>query len=248
MVGHHVDTPTSSHIHTVVYRQGRLSWRRHFIRDFLLRQIAFRLLVKVKIEGTENIPASGPTLFIMNHVAGIDPFVAVGAIRARFAVPMTKVENYRHPIIGIMARSWGAYPVRRGEIDRQALESTIELLNLGHAVLIAPEGTRQRALSEPKDGMTYVAFKTNSTIVPIGLDGTEQFPGALKRLRRAHVTVKFGPPFRFVKNDQKRLPRDMMHQMTQEAMWQLATLLPDHRRGDYQNLDQSTTHYLDFTL
>jgi len=239
-------SPTSSQGHPVTQHQERYNWIRHFIRDFLLRQIAFRFFVRVRVEGGEHIPSAGPIIVIMNHVAGIDPFVVVGVVKNRFLVPMSKIENYQHPIIGIMARSWGAYPVRRGEIDRQALASTLDLLNHGHAVLIAPEGTRNPALIEAKDGMTYVALKTNATIVPIGLEGTHNFPGCLKRLRRAQVEVHIGHPFRFAPSNPKRTPRDEMHQMTREAMWQLAALLPEDRRGSYSDLDQMTTTYLEF--
>jgi 1-acyl-sn-glycerol-3-phosphate acyltransferase len=203
-------------------------------------------LIKIDVEGLENIPSSGPTLLVMNHIAAIDPVVVTGAAVPRYVVPMSKVENYRHPLFGLIARVWGVYPVRRGEIDRQALASTIELLHQERPVLIAPEGTRQPALAEAKDGMTYVALKANAVLVPVGIDGTHNFLHALKHLHRAHVTVKFGRPFRFRTDHRPRIPRDDMRQMTQEAMYQLAALLPDYRRGVYSDLSQMTTDYLDF--
>jgi 1-acyl-sn-glycerol-3-phosphate acyltransferase len=240
------DSFSHSYVHPVVDRQARYTLRRRFFRDVLLRGIGFGLLVKPHVEGCEHIPASGPTIFIMNHIAAIDPFVLVAAVRPRFVVPMSKIENYRHPIIGLMARSWGAYPVRRGEVDRQALASTLALLAQGWAVLIAPEGTRRPSLSEAKEGMVYIATKANAIIVPVGLDGTDQFPGSLKRLRRAPITIRFGRAFRLRTNGRARIPRDEMHQMTRETMVQLAALLPEHRRGFYRDLDSTTSEYLEF--
>ncbi len=236
----------SSRIHPAAAHQERYNLRRRFFRDGLLRPIGFGLLVKPTVEGREHIPASGPVIFIMNHIAAIDPFVLVGTVRSRYVVPMTKIENYRHPIIGLMARAWGAYPVRRGEVDRQALASTLAVLEQGWPVLIAPEGTRRPSLSEAKEGMVYIAIKGNALIVPVGLDGTDQFPGSLKRLRRAPVTVRFGRAFRLRTGGRVRVPRDEMHQMTRETMYQLAALLPEHRRGFYNNLDQMTTDTLEF--
>ena len=236
----------SSHIHPAAAHQERYNLRRRFFRDGLLRPIGFGLLVKPTIEGREHIPASGPVIFIMNHIAAIDPFVLVGTVRSRYVVPMTKIENYRHPIIGLMARAWGAYPVRRDEVDRQALASTLAILEQGWPVLIAPEGTRRPSLSEAKEGMVYIAIKGNALIVPVGLDGTDQFPGSLKRLRRAPVTVRFGRAFRLRTGGRARVPRDEMHQMTRETMYQLAALLPEHRRGFYSDLDQMTTDTLEF--
>ncbi len=236
----------SSRIHPAAAHQERYNLRRRFFRDGLLRPLGFGLLVKPTVEGREHIPASGPVIFIMNHIAAIDPFVLVGTVRSRYVVPMTKIENYQHPIIGLIARAWGAYPVRRDEVDRQALASTLAILEQGWPVLIAPEGTRRPSLSEAKEGMVYIAIKGNASIVPVGLDGTDQFPGSLKRLRRAPVTVRFGRAFRLGTGGRVRVPRDEMHQMTRETMYQLAALLPEHRRGFYNDLGQMTTDTLEF--
>ena len=236
----------SSHIHPAAAHQERYNLRRRFFRDGLLRLIGFGLLVKPTVEGREHVPTEGPTIFIMNHIAAIDPFVLVGAVTSRYVVPMTKIENYRDPIVGLMARGWGAYPVRRGEVDRQALASTLSVLEQGWPVLIAPEGTRRPHLSEAKEGMVYLAIKANALIVPVGLDGTDLFPGSLKRLRRAPITIRFGRAFRLRTQGQTRVPREDMHRMTRETMYQLAALLPEHRRGFYHDLDQMTTDTLEF--
>jgi 1-acyl-sn-glycerol-3-phosphate acyltransferase len=237
---------TSNHIHPAIINQSRYALRRRLMRDLIMHPIGFRLLIKPHIEGTEHIPAAGPTMLVMNHIAAIDPFVVVGAVTARFVVPMSKIENFSNPFLALIARSWGVYPVRRGEIDRQALASTIALLEQGCPVLLAPEGTRQPALSEAKDGMTYVATKANAVIVPVGVDGTEQFPGSLKRLRRAHVTIRFGRAFRLRVEGRQRIPRDEMREMTRQVMYQLAQLLPEHRRGCYSDLDHIATDRLEF--
>ena len=237
-----------SHIYPAAAHQERYNLRRHVLRDGLLRPIGFGLLVNPTIEGHERVPTSGPVIFIMNHIAAIDPFVLVGAVTSRYVVPMSKIENYSHPIVGLMARSWGAYPVRRGEVDRQALASTLAVLEQGWPVLIAPEGTRRPSLSEAKEGMVYIAIKANALIVPVGLDGTDQFPGSLKRLRRAPITIRFGRAFRLRTEGRARVPRDDMHRMTRETMYQLAALLPERRRGFYRDLDQMTTDTLEFLV
>ncbi|HML22614.1 MAG TPA: lysophospholipid acyltransferase family protein [Aggregatilinea sp.] len=235
-----------SHAYDIVYHQDRYDRRRGFLRDFVLRKIGFGLLVKMHIEGTEHIPASGPAIVIMNHIGAIDPFVVTGAITSRYIVPMSKAENYDSLVAGFMARAWGAYPVKRGEVDRRALDSTIELLRRERMVLIAPEGTRQRALSEAKDGMTYIATKTNAVILPVGVEGTNQFPATLKKLRRTPVTVRFGPAFRFRTDGRTRIPREELAAMTHEAMSQIAALLPEHLRGAYRESAQAPASHLEF--
>jgi 1-acyl-sn-glycerol-3-phosphate acyltransferase len=240
------DLPTGSRIAPIVLHQERYARRRRFLRDVVLRRIGFGLLWHVQVDGTGLVPAEGPLIVIMNHIAAIDPFVVVGAITNRLLTPMSKIENYRHPIVGLMARAWGVYTVRRGEVDRQALESTIALLQRGSAVLIAPEGTRHPHMADPKDGTTYVATKANAVIQPVGLAGTDQFPGSLLRLRRTPVTVRFGRPFRFCTDGRARIPRDELRQMTREMMYQVALLVPEQRRGIYHDLERLTTDTLQF--
>ncbi len=236
---------TSAHVHPVVRDQARFDRRRRILRDFVLRPLGFGLLTRLDVRGLEHIPTGGPTLIIMNHIAAIDPFVTTGLITSRYVVPMSKIENMRHPLIGMVGRAWGVYPVRRGEPDRQALASTLALLEQDRPVLIAPEGTRNPALIEARDGTAYLAVKAGATVVPVGLEGTDGFPSTWKRLRRTPVTVRVGPAFRFCA-DGGRVPRAVLRQMTREMMWQLARLLPPERRGFYADLDQLTTEYLEF--
>jgi 1-acyl-sn-glycerol-3-phosphate acyltransferase len=172
--------------------------------------------------------------------------VVMGATTSRFAVPMSKVENFKLPVINLLMRAWGIYPVHRGEVDRAALHNTVDLLQYDNCVLMAPEGTRQPALIEGKDGITYVALKANAMIVPVGVDGTREFMHNLKRLHRTPVVVNFGRPFRFRSGGRDHIPRPEMKHMTQEAMYQLAMLLPEHRRGLYHDLSKATTDTLEF--
>lgn len=239
-------TPSRLVAHDVVYRQEQIDRRRGFLRDVLMRHLGFGLLVKVTAIDAQNIPDEGPLLLVMNHIAAIDPVVVVGAVRNRYVVPMSKVENTRHPVIGLLARAWGAYPVRRGEVDRRAIASTLELMRQGRAILLAPEGTRHPHLQEAKHGMAYLAAKGGAAVLPVGIEGTDRFPGTLLRLRRTPVIVRFGVPFRFRTNGATRIERSELHAMTQEAMFQLAALLPEHRRGVYRDLSQATTDTLQF--
>ena len=226
--------------------QGRYTIPRLLIRSIVFRAFGFHVVFKPDIKGVENVPAAGPTLLMINHIAAIDPLVAMGAVTQRFVVPMSKIENFDNPFFRLCMNLWGVYAIRRGEVDRVALQNTIELLKSGNAVLMAPEGHRQPALNEAKDGVTYVAVKADAMLVPIGIDGTREMLPNLKRLRRTHVIVRFGKPFRFRTNGRERIPRPEMAHMTQEAMYQLAALLPEYRRGFYSDMSKATTETIEF--
>ncbi|HLY24829.1 MAG TPA: lysophospholipid acyltransferase family protein [Aggregatilineales bacterium] len=227
-------------------RQDRYRAARSFMRDVLIRGIAFRILAHVSVEGLDSIPPSGPTILMINHIAAIDPVVVMGVVRPRFVVPMSKIENFRIPLVGLGMRLWGMYSVQRGAVDRTALQNTVELLKGGNLVLISPEGHRQPALGRGKDGLVYTALKAEATIVPCGVDGTRDFPKTLLKLRPTPICVRIGRAFRLRGSDHNHVPRAEISRMTQEAMYQLATLLPEHRRGTYSDLSQMTTDRIEF--
>lgn len=234
-------------IQQYIDRQPSLGWRRFLVRG-LIHTLGFRILWNVAVHGMENVPASGPTILMMNHISAIDPVLSMGAVRHRYVIPMTKVENARHPIFGSFVWMYGAYTVNRDEVDRSALMNSIELLKSGQLILIAPEGTRNpHGLQQPKDGLTYIATKADAVIVPTAVSGAVGWMDRLKRLDRGEMRVDFGRPFRFNTAGRSRIPRDELALMTQEAMYQLALALPDaSQRGEYRDIERATTQTLTF--
>jgi 1-acyl-sn-glycerol-3-phosphate acyltransferase len=182
----------------------------------------------------------------MTHTNFLDPALA-GAVMPREVVIMSKVENFYHPFLGIIVRLYGAFPVRRGEVDRQAIRRSLEVLAGGQTLLMAPEGTRSGdgRLQKGHDGMTFIALRANAPILPMAIVGGERFWANLSRLRRTPVKIIIGKVFRF-SSAQKRVGREIMGKMTEEGMYQLASLLPPERRGVYSNLDLATEEYLAF--
>jgi 1-acyl-sn-glycerol-3-phosphate acyltransferase len=205
-----------------------------------------RILLKLEVLGLENVPPEGPFIVAMTHTNFLDPALA-GAVMPREVVIMAKAEAFRHPIYRIIVRLYGAFPVQRGEVDRQALRRSLEVLAGGEALLVAPEGTRSGdgRLQQGHGGMTFIALRSDAPILPMAIIGGEHFWGNLARLRRTPVKIVIGRPFRF-SSEEKRPGREIMSQMTEEGMYQLAALLPPERRGVYSDLDSATEEYLAF--
>jgi len=235
-------------VHPIVLNQPRYRWRRRVLRDLLLRPVGFGLLAKPRVTGRDRVPADGPVLIVMNHIGAIDPFVVVGTTRPRYVVPMSKIENYKYFFVRLISNAWGVYPIRRGEVDRQALASTLALLEQNAVVLIAPEGTRQKnGLIQPKEGMTYVATKGDAVIIPAAISYAQGWEKSLKKLRRHQANVRFGRPFKFKMDGRSRVPREELAAMSEEAMYQLALAVEDETmRGYYSDLSKATTNYIEF--
>jgi 1-acyl-sn-glycerol-3-phosphate acyltransferase len=234
-------------IRAYVERQPRLAWRRFLLRG-LIRTVGYTFLARVSSEGTQHIPAEGPCILMMSHISAIDPVVCMGEIRTRYVIPMTKIENTTHPTLRFLVWWWGAYTVSRETVDRRALETSIALLNAGQMILIAPEGTRHpNGLGEGKDGLAYVATKTNAVILPAAMSGTNGFRDRWKARKRALAHITFGRPFRLNTGGRDRIPRPELSQMTREAMYQLALTQPDlSLRGAYSDVENATTETLIF--
>lgn len=224
----------------IPYRHSDFEGRRHILR-FLLRTVGFTLLARVdKVEGAENVPADGPAILMINHIAFIDPIVVLHVL-PRNIVPLAKIEVYSYPIIGLIPRLWGVIPVRREEFDRRAVKRVLEVLGAGEIVLVAPEGTRGPRLSQGKEGVAYLASRSGAPIVPVAIDGTIGMPMLRysRRWREPAAHLKFGKPFRF-RADIGHPDRELLRKMTDEAMYILSAMLPEARRGYYADLSKAT--------
>ncbi len=225
---------------TTNYIHADLESQRKFLR-FLIRWIGFTLLAKLdRVEGIENVPQRGSGILLINHIAFIDPIVVLHTLE-RNIVPLAKIEAYDIPFVGVFPKMWGVVPIKRDEVDRRALQKAMSILNAGEIILVAPEGTRHHELQSAKVGVAYLASRTNSPIIPIAIEGTPGFPAfrTSPRWKQPGATVRFGKPFRF-RSDLKRARGKDLRLMTDEAMYILASMLPESRRGVYANLDAAT--------
>jgi 1-acyl-sn-glycerol-3-phosphate acyltransferase len=228
------------------YDHARWQFKRKVLR-FLIRTIGFTLLVKLDdCQGLENVPREGAAILMINHIAFVDPIVVLHLV-PRNIVPMAKVEVYEYPVIGIFPRLWGVIPVRREEVDRRAIRMALEVLSAGEIILVAPEATRSPQLQQGKEGVAYLASRSGAPVVPVAIDGTVGYPSfpLSRRWQGEGAQVRFGRPFRYKPNPE-RPDRETLHKMTEEAMYVLARLLPEARRGVYADLSKATQDTLEW--
>jgi len=231
----------SYHVTANARWEGCIVMRRvlHMILRFLVR-----MLIKPEIEGLQNVPRTGPVLLLISHTNFLDPVLAC-ALVPRVVIPMGKVELFRIPLFRQVLRWYGAFPVRRGELDIEAFRYSFHTLEQGHMLLMAPEGTRSDdgRLQQGKHGTAYIATRVDVPMVPMAIVGGEHFYSYLSQLRRTPVRIVLGPAFRLRKPG-RAVPREVLHKMTEEIMYQIARLLPAERRGAYSDLSKATEEYI----
>ena len=161
-----------------------------------LAQPAIHLLFRVRRLGREHIP-DGPVILASNHRSFLDPFI-VGICLRRPVYFVAKSELFENRLVGWFLNCLGAFPVRRGEADEHSMQTALALLGRGEAVVIFPEGTRQRTgpLRDPKRGVGRLALESGAPVVPIAVSGTERVRRGFI-IRPVPVAIRCGRPLTF---------------------------------------------------
>ena len=164
-----------------------------FVR--LLIVIVGKALFRLSIEGTEHVPKDGAFVLAPVHRSNLD-FAIVSAVTTRRMRYMGKDSIWKIKQLNWFFNALGAFPVRRGTPDREAMRTVNDLLASGEPVVMFPEGTRKfgPVVDELFDGVAYVAIKTGVPIVPVGIGGSEAaWPKGSKMIRPHKIHVVIGP-------------------------------------------------------
>lgn len=156
-----------------------------------------RSLFRIRVSGTEHVPASGAVLLAGNHSGFLDgPLVYLLSPRRTAALAKSEIFVGRWPRVW---RRLDVLPVHRARADRAALRGGLAVLQDGGALSVFPEGTRGSGqLDEVTDGLAWLALRSGAPVVPVALSGTAQaIPrGTWKPRLRAPITLVFGPALR----------------------------------------------------
>ncbi len=204
----------------------------YYTARFLIRLLMF-LLTRWRVTGKENIPGDGPLLIVVNHLSLADPPV-IGTSINRKAIFLAKEELFRSGLSRYIVRGLGAFPVRRGRMNREAMRKAEQLLAQGMALIMFPEGRRSQGgqLEPAFSGAALIACRNHVPVLPIGITGTEKLKSIARLIRRPKVTVNIGHPFYLPRMDGK-LTRSMLVELTHSIMEHIAELLPAEYRGNY---------------
>jgi len=160
----------------------------------LLSWPILRLLFRLHARGRENLPREGGFVLACNHVSSFDPWpLGLPLWPHRFLRFMAKSELYWFPLV-LFLDGAGAFPVRRGQADVEAIETAVRLAREGNVVAMFPEGTRRRKglvkkfEARPRTGAARIAIEAGVPLVPAALAGTDRL------LKLGPLRVAYGPP------------------------------------------------------
>ncbi|MCR4435577.1 MAG: lysophospholipid acyltransferase family protein [Clostridiales bacterium] len=152
----------------------------------------FKLFYKVEVVNRENVPQKGGAVLCSNHVGVLDMFF-IGYKLNRWIYYMAKEELFKIPVLRLLIRQLGAFPVKREKGDVESIKTALKLIGDGHIVGIFPEGTRTSKRKEgkmvkPKPGAALLAVKTGVPVIPVAIQGRYKL--------FSNVKVIFGEPIK----------------------------------------------------
>jgi len=192
-----------------------------FIRTLVL--IVITLLFRLQGRGKEHQIKRGRAIFASNHIAWIDPLVVGVSIFRELSI-LGKKELFAIPVLNWIIRGLHTHPVDRAGYSRGVLDMFKTLLENDHAILIFPEGTRQKTgkLGEGKIGVGMLSVWTNAPVVPMFVWGTDK---PLKALLFQHrFKVAMGEPVYPPEVHDAAERKHAYHQVTEEVMARIAKL------------------------
>lgn len=171
------------------------AWYR-LVRAFC-RAVVFRGLGGTRVIQRQNEPLDGALIVAPVHFSFLDPPVVACSLQ-RAITFMAKEELFKPFLFGPLIRSLGAFPVRRGAGDSEAIRLAIKLLEEGRAVLMFPEGTRGKGdcMGPMTPGVAMLAKRTGARVLPVGIFGTQiVLPKGQSKPRPHRMTVALGESF-----------------------------------------------------
>jgi 1-acyl-sn-glycerol-3-phosphate acyltransferase len=195
----------------------------YIIFRFLFR-LLYRYIYRYEIIGRENVPSTGAVMLCSNHISNLDPPILGSSIERKVAF-MAKSELFDIPVVSFLITQFGAFPVKRGAQDKQALRKALGLLKEGHVLGVFPEGTRSKTgeLGKAYTGVGLFALKEPSTVIPVAIIGPYR---PFKRIK-----VVFGSAINLEDLRQEKVTSESTKVATDRIMNGIQTLLGQHKRA-----------------
>jgi len=130
----------------------------------------YKFVFKGHVIGRENIPQKDSFIMVSNHGSLLDPPLLGHALGRNISF-MAKAELFEIPFLGSIIRACGAYPVKRGIVDKNTIQTACKKLSNNNCIGIFIDGTRQKngRVNKPKQGAALLAFKNQKLLLPVAI-------------------------------------------------------------------------------
>lgn len=208
----------------------------------IFQKIFFKSFAKIE---TENLyyanSVTEPVIFICNHLSNIDAVALNFVLQNKNPYYVSGIKLSENEKTDSILKFFKTIHINPNSADISAIKEIIKVIKSKNNVVIFPEGTRSRssAMIQGKKGTAYVAIKTDVTIVPVAINGTEKVlpindkDMGNEKLHPGKIQITFGKPYKLPKKDKNISKKQFEEDMTDYMMKSIAKLLPDKYRGFY---------------
>ncbi len=198
---------------------------------------AMNRMYNVRVEGLDNVPATGTGIVAANHISFLDSLF-IPLVLPRRVTYLAKAEYWESWKTRWFFDLVGQIPVKRQDSAKaqEALEAGLRVLGRGGLLGIYPEGTRSPdgCLYRGKTGVARMAVQASSPIIPVGLIGTREIMAKEAKLPslRGEVTVRFGKPMEITQPEVDADPL-AMRSFVDGLMYEICRLSGQEYRDEY---------------
>ncbi len=205
------------------------------VQRWVTRNLLTRVM-RVQIEGLENLPASGPYILIWNHLHITDGMLLWSGVPQPVVFLASDKFKGKNWLVHMYLRGTGAILVRDGGNDRQAIKRALSALREGCPLAIAPEGrvSRTGALCEAQPGIASLVLHSGAAVVPVAIWGQHRAHEVWRRWRRPRVTIRYAAARTYAHRSANAAN---LRLLTTEIMNDLALALPPEYRGVYSGCE-----------
>jgi len=175
-----------------------------------------KIVYRMKVIGTDNIPKEGPIIVCGNHKSFLDPPLIMITAK-RELIFLAKAELTKSKFLAFLGWVFDVILVNKNEKDIATVKASLKVLKNGGCIALFPEGTRKglEKGEKVKDGAAFFAIKTGVKVVPVGISGGE------KPFKK--VFVRYGKPIDYSSYKGKKYTdseeeRKELEKVTEEIM------------------------------
>nr|WP_223160676.1 MULTISPECIES: lysophospholipid acyltransferase family protein [unclassified Leucobacter] len=205
----------------------------YWIFKHLLIGPLLKTIYRPWVEGSENIPESGPVILVGNHLSVIDSFVLPVMVDRRVYF-LAKSDYFTGKgLKGWFVKSFmlgvGQLPIDRsgGKASEASLNTGLSVLERGDVLGIYPEGTRSpdAKLYRGRTGVARLVLESGATVVPAVMIDTEKaMPIGVKIPRIRRIGTVIGKPLDFSRFAGMSADRFVLRSVTDEIMLEIQKL------------------------
>ncbi len=186
----------------------------------------FRVYFRLKVSGVDHVPHTGPVILVPNHTSFMDPPLLASVV-PRVIYFLMLHHHYYHSLFHWLFSRLPCIPMKRSSAaSGLAFKQCLQVLHHGQVLCVFPEGgiSREYKTKGLRQGAALLAARTQSPIIPVGINGASEALGLHQRFPRPKpIKINLGKPIHAPSSDTHN--KTLLQEITEQTMAQVQALL-----------------------